>query len=225
MNFIHFPSISILLSRALRELRSDRTLWLHPLLVRDINHGFEQQEEETFLLLCQCHSLHHLHHLQKLLLGEYPPLYEWPSCFSGWDTIRQIEHLFFYINCLPNLELAFEFICPFIIREGALYSNKVENLFVFTVVADMSPNQLSIPHYAPYLWLTLKQKFPLAFNNLFHLFPLKCSPNRRLVKDIESKNFHINSPFQDQSIPGFPPPAWQAEFGHRLSQISDPLAP
>jgi hypothetical protein len=68
------------------------------------------------------------------------------------------------------LELGFEFVCPFIIREGAFYSNEVKNLLVSTVVADMSPNQLKISYYAPYLWLTLKQKFPLAFNNLFHLF-------------------------------------------------------
>ena len=70
------------------------------------------------------------------------------------------------------MELGFEFVCPFIIREGAFYSNKVENLLATTVVADVSPNQLSISYHAPYLWLTLKQKFPLAFNNLFHLFLL-----------------------------------------------------
>jgi hypothetical protein len=68
------------------------------------------------------------------------------------------------------LELAFEFVYPFIIREGAFYSNKVENLLASTVVADVSPNQLIVPYHGPYLWLTLKQKFPLAFNNLFHLF-------------------------------------------------------
>jgi len=67
------------------------------------------------------------------------------------------------------LELVFKFVCPFIIGEGAFYSNKVENLFPSTVVADMSPNQLSIPHYAPYLWLTLKQKFPLV-SYIVHLF-------------------------------------------------------
>ena len=86
-------------------------------------------------------------------------------------------------NRLSDLELAFKFVCTFIIREGALYSNKVENLFVFTVVADMSPNQLSIPHYAPYLWPTLKQKVPLTFYRV-HLFLLKWQTNPLLVKDI-----------------------------------------
>jgi len=93
-----------------------------------------------------------------------------------FSTSNRVRHYppnrasLFYINCLSNLELAFEFVCPFIIREGAFYSNKVENLLVSTVVADVSPNQLSISSHAPYLWLTLKQKFPLTFNNLFHLF-------------------------------------------------------
>jgi hypothetical protein len=50
------------------------------------------------------------------------------------------------------LELGFEFVCPFIIREGAFYSNKVKNLLASTVVADVSPmislvlvNYASIP--------------------------------------------------------------------------------
>ena len=73
-------------------------------------------------------------------------------------------------NRLSNLELAFEFVCTFIIREGAFYSNKVENLLPSTVVADVSPKQLIVPYHAPYLWLRLKQEFPLAFTNLFHLF-------------------------------------------------------
>ena len=55
---------------------------------------------------------------------------------------------------LLNLELAFEFVCTFIIREGTFYSNKVENLLASTVVTDVSPKQLIVPHYAPYLWLT-----------------------------------------------------------------------
>jgi hypothetical protein len=82
----------------------------------------------------------------------------------------QIEHLFCFINRLSNFELAFEFVRLFIIREGAFYSNKVENLLASTVVADGSLKQLIVPYHAPYLWLTLKQKFPLAFNNLFHSF-------------------------------------------------------
>jgi len=88
---------------------------------------------------------------------------------TGQDTIPK-QSIFFYINRLSDLELGFKFVCLFIIREGAFHSNKVENLLVSTVVADMSPNQPRIPYYAPYFWLTLKQKFPLAFNNLFHLF-------------------------------------------------------
>jgi hypothetical protein len=68
------------------------------------------------------------------------------------------------------LELAFEFVCPFIIREGAFYSNKVENLLASTVVVDVTSNQLSISYHAAYVWPKLKQKFPLAFNNLVHLF-------------------------------------------------------
>ena len=84
---------------------------------------------------------------------------------------------------LSNLELAFEFVCPFIIREGAFYSNKVENLLVSAVVADMSPNQLIVPYHGPYFWLTLNQKIPLALYPV-HFFLLKCSPSPRLVKDI-----------------------------------------
>jgi hypothetical protein len=80
-----------------------------------------------------------------------------------------LSYLWFYSH-LSNLELAFEFVCTFIIREGAFYSNKVKNFLALTVMADVSPNQLIISYYAPYLWLTLKQEFPLAFNNLFHLF-------------------------------------------------------
>jgi hypothetical protein len=68
------------------------------------------------------------------------------------------------------LELGFEFVCPFIIREGAFLGDEVKNLLASTVVADVSPNQLIVPYHGPYLWFTLKQKFPLAFNNLFHLF-------------------------------------------------------
>src|SRR4030043_967495 len=85
-----------------------------------------------------------------------------------FSTSNRVRHYppnrvsLFYINCLLNLELAFEFVCPFIIREGAFYSNKVENLLASTVVADMSPNQLIVPYHGPYLWLTLKQKFPLV---------------------------------------------------------------
>src|SRR4030043_608597 len=48
------------------------------------------------------------------------------------DKYRSIS--FFLHNRLSNLELAFEFVCLFIIREGAFYSNKVENLLASTVV-------------------------------------------------------------------------------------------
>ena len=75
----------------------------------------------------------------------------------------------FYINCLSNLELAFEFVCPFIIREGAFYSNKVENLLASTVVADVSSNQFRIPYYAFHIRSALNQKIPLA-SYLVHLF-------------------------------------------------------
>ena len=91
-------------------------------------------------------------------------------------AIGAIILFLFYINRLSNLELAFEFFCPLIIREGAFYSNKVEDLLASTVVADVSPNQLRVPDHTPHFWVTLKQKFPLAFNNLFHLFLLGNPP-------------------------------------------------
>jgi hypothetical protein len=94
--------------------------------------------------------------------------------------IPQIE----IYTTLTNLQFAFKFICRFIVGEGAFRGDEVENLLVFTIVVDVSSNQLSIPQHAPYVWPALKKKIPLAFNFAVHLFLLKCSPRPRLVKDI-----------------------------------------
>jgi len=102
------------------------------------------------------------------------------------------------------LELAFELVCLFIIREGAFYSNKVENLLVSTVVADVSPNQLRISYHAPYLWFTLKQKFPLTFNNLFHLF-LLCSMRKGSIRVWISISLSVFFGYTSHLLP---PMAW-----------------
>ena len=71
---------------------------------------------------------------------------------------------------LTNLQFPFKFICPFIISKCAFLGDEVESFFVVTVMADVPSNQLSISYYAPYVWPTLKQKIPLAFNLAVHLF-------------------------------------------------------
>ena len=89
---------------------------------------------------------------------------------SGWTSLSPKENISFYIDCLTDLQFPFKFICPFIISECTFFSDEVENLHVFTVVAEGSSNQLSISYHAAYVWPTLRQKIPLAFNNLVHLF-------------------------------------------------------
>ena len=76
----------------------------------------------------------------------------------------------FRINCLTDFQFPFKFFSPFIISECAFLGDEVENLLVVTVVVDVSSNQLSISNHAPYVWPTLKQKIPLAFNLAVHLF-------------------------------------------------------
>ncbi len=56
------------------------------------------------------------------------------------------------------------------IRERTLFSNEVENYFVVTVVTYVTAGQLSIPHHTSDIWPTLKNKIPLAFNLVVHLF-------------------------------------------------------
>ena len=92
---------------------------------------------------------------------------------------------FYRIFCyvLTNLQFALKFICFFVIREGALLGDEVEDGFAVTVLTDVPPNQLRIPHHAPDVWPALKKKIPLA-SYLVHLFPLKCLPNTLLVNDI-----------------------------------------
>jgi nucleoside recognition membrane protein YjiH len=75
-------------------------------------------------------------------------------------------------SVLTNLQFPFEFFCLFIVSECAFLGDEVENLLVVTVVANVSSNQLSILYHASYVWPTLKQKIPLAFNDLVHLFLL-----------------------------------------------------
>ena len=65
---------------------------------------------------------------------------------------------------------ALKFVCLFIIREGALLSNEVENLLVVRVVVDVSSNQLSISYHAAYIWPALEKKIPLAFNFVVHFY-------------------------------------------------------
>jgi hypothetical protein len=52
-----------------------------------------------------------------------------------------------------------------------LVSNKVENLFVVFVMADVTANELGVSYHAFYVWPALNQKFPLA-SYLVHLFLL-----------------------------------------------------
>jgi hypothetical protein len=49
---------------------------------------------------------------------------------------------------LTNLQFVLKFVCPFIIREGALRGDEVENLIVVIIVINVTPNQLSIPYQA-----------------------------------------------------------------------------
>ena len=51
------------------------------------------------------------------------------------------------------------------------------------IVINVTPDQLSIPYHAFHIRSTLNQKIQLVLYPV-HLFLLKCSPNPRLVKDI-----------------------------------------
>ena len=84
------------------------------------------------------------------------------------SSIFRFTLIFYYV--LTNLQFALKFVSPFIIREGAFCSNKVENLVVVRVMADVSSNQLAVPYYTPHVWPTLKEKIPLVFNFAVHLF-------------------------------------------------------
>jgi hypothetical protein len=86
--------------------------------------------------------------------------------FRKESSIFRFTLIFHYV--LTNLQFAFKFICPFIIGKGPLRGDEVENQFVFTVVVNVSSNQLRISQHAPYIWSTLKQKIPLAFNLVVH---------------------------------------------------------
>jgi hypothetical protein len=66
------------------------------------------------------------------------------------------------------LELALEFICPFIIGECAFLGDEVENLLVVGVVADVPSNQFRISYHAADLWPALKEKIPLVLNLAVH---------------------------------------------------------
>ena len=100
------------------------------------------------------------------------------------SSIFRFTLIFYYV--LTNLEFALKFGCPFVIREGAFCSNKVENLIVVSLVVDISSNQLRIADHALYVWPALNQKIPLALYPV-HFLLLKCSPNPRLVKDINHR--------------------------------------
>jgi hypothetical protein len=68
------------------------------------------------------------------------------------DITRKESSIFRFIlilyYVLTNLQFALKFICPFVIREGALRNNKVEDLVVVIIVINVTPNQLSIPYHA-----------------------------------------------------------------------------
>ena len=74
--------------------------------------------------------------------------------------------------------------CCFIVGESAFLSNEVKHHFMVNVVADIAADQLSIPHHGTNVWPALKKEVPLVLNFAVHFFLLKCSPNHRLVKDI-----------------------------------------
>ena len=86
------------------------------------------------------------------------------------SSILRFTLTFYYV--LTNLQFALKFIYRFIIGECAFFSNEVKNQFVVTVVANMTPNQLRIPHHDSYVWFALKKKIPLVFNLVVYLFPL-----------------------------------------------------
>jgi len=89
--------------------------------------------------------------------------------FGKEPSIFRFTLILYYV--LTNLQFALKFVCPFIIREGAFCSNKVENLVVVIIVINVTSNQLSIPHHAFQIRSALNQKIPLA-SYLVHLFLL-----------------------------------------------------
>jgi hypothetical protein len=54
-----------------------------------------------------------------------------------------------------------------------------------TVLTDVSPNQLKIPHHGSYVWLALKKKIPLAFNLVVHLFLFSPHPLNHHLHNLE----------------------------------------
>jgi hypothetical protein len=62
--------------------------------------------------------------------------------------------------------------CCFIIREGAFFSEEIENHFVVNVVADTTAYQLGIPHYVLYVRPALEKKIPFVPYAVHFLIPL-----------------------------------------------------
>jgi len=58
--------------------------------------------------------------------------------FRKESSIIRFTLILYYV--LTNLQLALKFVCPFIIREGASCTNKVENLFVVIMVINVTSN-------------------------------------------------------------------------------------
>ena len=106
-------------------------------------------------------------HILSMDLRLKPTIFE-NTCQSELE--EGVLNIPFHCYVLTNLQFTLKFICPFIIREGAFLGDEVENLIVVTIVADLSPNQLSITHQGSYVWLALKKKIPLVFNFAVHLF-------------------------------------------------------
>jgi len=122
-------------------------------------------------------------HVNCLLLKQ---IYIFWQNFSKLDyrkesSIFRFTLIFYYV--LTNPQFALKFPCRFIVGECAFCGDEVENLFVVSVVADVSSNQLAVPYYTPHVRSTLNQKIPLV-SYAVHFFLLKCSPNPGLVKDI-----------------------------------------
>jgi hypothetical protein len=54
------------------------------------------------------------------------------------SSIFRFTLILYYV--LTNLQFPLKFVCPFIIREGAFCTNKVENLFVVIMVINVTSN-------------------------------------------------------------------------------------
>ncbi len=70
-----------------------------------------------------------------------------------------------------------------IVGEHTLLGDEVEDHLIIGVVADISANQLGIPHHAAYIRSALKEEIPFV-SYAVHFFLLECSPEFGLLTAI-----------------------------------------